>query len=226
MEEVTQGGEVICRGVLVGDRSKNEYKNALDTTQQQVGFFFTLYAPVAEWFTKTGGLETPVESGVLMNFIEIGKARDKILSLELDQVHSTFQLCYIQLISTHRTVNLESSATDARILLSCAVEVIPPSVELWLALTRLETHKRAKAVLNKARKAVPTNHEIWIAAGQLLEQEATAHPEKTQEQWMKELEVVDKMIKVGVRELRRHQVLLTQERKYEPGVSFRPPPPR
>jgi hypothetical protein len=208
MEEAMQGGEVICRGVVVGDRSKNEYENALDTTQQQVGFFFT------------------TESGVLTNFVEIGKARDKILSLELDQVHSTFQLCYIQLISTHWTVNLESSATDARILLSCAVEVIPPSVELWLALTRLETHKRAKAVLNKARKAVPTNHEIWIAAGQLLEQEATAHPEKTQEQWMKELEVVDKMIKVGVRELRRHQVLLTQERKYEPGVSFRPPPPR
>jgi len=222
-----QGGEVICHGVVVGDRSKNEYENALDTTQQQVGFFFTsLYAPVAEWFAKTGGLETPAESGMLTNFVEIGKAHDKILSLELDQVHSTFQLCYIQLISTHQTVNLESSATDAHILLSCVVEVIPPSVELWLALTRLETHKHAKAVLNKARKAVPTNHEIWIAAGQLLEQEVMAHPEKTQEQWMKELEVVDKMIEVGVWELRRHQVLLMQERKYEPGVSFRPPPPR
>jgi len=163
---------------------------------------------------------------MLTNFIEIGKACDKILSLELDQVHSTFQLCYIQLISTHQTVNLESSATDACILLSCMVEVIPPSVELWLALTRLETRERAKAVLNKARKAMPTNHEIWIAAGQLLEQEAMVHPDKTQEQWTKELEVVDKMIEVGVWELCRHQVLLMRECKYEPGVSFRPPPPR
>jgi len=108
-------------------------------------------------------------------------------------------------------VNLESSATDARILLSRAVEVIPLSVELWLALARLETPERAKAVLNKARKAVPTSHEIWIAAGRLLEQEATAHPEKTQEQRTKELEVVDKTIEAGVRELRRHQVLLTRE---------------
>ena len=57
------------------------------------------------------------------------------------------------------TDNLESSGTDARILLSRAVEVIPLSVELWLALARLEVPERAKAVLNKGRKAVPTSHE-------------------------------------------------------------------
>lgn len=109
-----------------------------------------------------------------------------------------------------QTVSLEDSATDARILLSRAVEVIPLSVELWLALARLETPERAKAVLNKARKAVPTSHEIWIAAGRLLEQEAGG-PSKTAEQREKELAVVDKTIEAGVRELRRHQVLLTRE---------------
>jgi pre-mRNA-processing factor 6 len=108
------------------------------------------------------------------------------------------------------TVNLESSATDARILLSRAVEVIPLSVELWLALARLETPERAKAVLNKARKAVPTSHEIWIAAGRLLEQEASAS-DKDDAEKAKQLEVVDKTIEAGVRELRRHQVLLTRE---------------
>ena len=108
------------------------------------------------------------------------------------------------------TVNLESSATDARILLSRAVEVIPLSVELWLALARLEVPERAKAVLNKARKAVPTSHEIWIAAGRLLEQEASL-PTKTPAERVKELEVVDKTIEAGVRELRRHQVLLTRD---------------
>lgn len=35
---------------------------------------------------KTGGLETPSDSGTLTNFVEIGQARDKILSLKLDQV--------------------------------------------------------------------------------------------------------------------------------------------
>ena len=112
------------------------------------------------------------------------------------------------------TVNLEPSITDARILLSRAVEVIPLSAELWLALARLETPEKAKSVLNKARKAVPTSHEIWIAAGRLLEQEAHAGQEekkKTEEETNKALELVDKTIEAGVRELRRHQVLLTRE---------------
>lgn len=56
-------------------------------------------------------------------------------------------------------------------------------------------------MLNKARKFVPTSHEIWIAAGRLLEQEATADADK----------MVDKTIELAVRELRRHQVLLTRE---------------
>lgn len=116
-------------------------------------------------------------------------------------------------------MNLESSAADARILLSRAVEVIPLSVELWLALARLETPERAKAVLNKARKAVPTSHEIWIAAGRLLEQEAFnkaktetgEERDKTDDERNKELDLVDKTIEIGVRELRRNQVLLTRE---------------
>ena len=91
------------------------------------------------------------------------------------------------------TVNLESSITDARILLARAVEVIPLSVELWLALARLETPDRARAVLNKARKSIPTSHEIWIAAGRLLEQEASGES-KTEEERKKEYEQVDKTI--------------------------------
>ena len=109
------------------------------------------------------------------------------------------------------TVNLETSASDARILLSRAVEVIPLSVELWLAFARLETPERVRAVLNKALKSVPTSNEIWIAAGRLLAQEATADPDKPVEARNKELDVVDKTIEAGVRELRRHQVLLTRE---------------
>ena len=44
------------------------------------------------------------------------------------------------------TVNLEASPVDVRTLLSRAVEVIPLSVELCLALARLEMPKNAKAV--------------------------------------------------------------------------------
>ncbi|KAH9949837.1 PRP1 splicing factor, N-terminal-domain-containing protein [Amylocystis lapponica] len=131
------------------------------------------------------------------------KAKKRVLRKALEHIPNSVRLW-------KETVNLEASAVDARILLSRAVEVIPLSVELWLALARLETPEKAKAVLNKARKAVPTSHDIWIAAGRLLEQEAYA-TDKPEDQRKKELELVDKTIEAGVRELRRHQVLLTRE---------------
>ncbi|KAN0094985.1 PRP1 splicing factor, N-terminal domain containing protein [Tylopilus felleus] len=132
------------------------------------------------------------------------KAKKRVLRKALENIPNSVRIW-------KETVNLETSVSDARILLSRAVEVIPLSVELWLALARLETPERAKAVLNKARKSVPTSHEIWIAAGRLLEQEATADPDKPVEARNKELDVVDRTIEAGVRELRRHQVLLTRE---------------
>ncbi|KAF9546672.1 hypothetical protein CPC08DRAFT_648976 [Agrocybe pediades] len=131
------------------------------------------------------------------------KAKKRVLRKALEHIPNSVRLW-------KETVNLESSASDARILLARAVEVIPLSVELWLALARLESPDKAKAVLNKARKAIPTSHEIWIAAGRLLEQEACL-PSKSAEQRNKELEMVDKTIEGAVRDLRRHQVLLTRE---------------
>ncbi|KAL0574605.1 U4/U6 x U5 tri-snRNP complex subunit Prp1 [Marasmius crinis-equi] len=321
---------VVPDSVLVGDRSKSEYENSLDSRQQM-----------------DGGFETPAESGTMTNFVEIGQARDKILSLKLDQLSGTTtssglstsvdpkgyltslnsvvlksdaeigdikraRMLFDSLVKSNpkhapgwiaaacleehagrmvaarkiikqgceqcpknedvwleaarlhnnedakvilanavqhvgqsvkvwiaaadlehdvkakkrvlrkalehipnsvrlwkETVNLEDSASDARILLSRAVEVIPLSVELWLALAQLETLDKAKAVLNKARKAIPTSHEIWIAAGRL--QEATAAEAKAEEEKQKAMDVVDKIIETGVKELRRHQVLLTRE---------------
>ncbi|KAJ6632539.1 hypothetical protein B0H10DRAFT_1938134 [Mycena sp. CBHHK59/15] len=49
-------------------------------------------------------------------------------------------------------IDLETSASDARLLLARAVEIIPQFVELWLALARLEPFERAKAVLIKVGK--------------------------------------------------------------------------
>lgn len=60
---------VVPDSIIVGDRSKSEYENSLDTRQQQAN-----------------GFETPADTGTMTNFVEIGQARDKILSLKLDQV--------------------------------------------------------------------------------------------------------------------------------------------
>lgn len=42
---------------------------------------------------------------------------------------------------------------------------------MWLALAKLESYDNAKKVLNKARKALPTDHSLWIAAAKLEEAE-------------------------------------------------------
>ncbi|KAK0614223.1 PRP1 splicing factor, N-terminal-domain-containing protein [Immersiella caudata] len=75
-------------------------------------------------------------------------------------------------------VNLEEKVEDARILLARATELIPQSLDLWLALARLEVPENARKVLNKAVKKLPNSHELWIAAARLEEQlgEGTKRP--------------------------------------------------
>jgi len=54
-------------------------------------------------------------------------------------------------------------------LLSRAVECCNQSVDLWLALARLETYENARKVLNKARENIPTDRQIWTTAAKLEE---------------------------------------------------------
>lgn len=97
------------------------------------------------------------------------------------------------------TVKLEDNPEDARILLARAVEVIPSSQELWLALARLESPENAPKVLNAARKVIPTSHEIWIAAGRLSEQEG------------KGAETVDMIISKAIAALKKNGAELSRE---------------
>ncbi|KAF8324232.1 PRP1 splicing factor, N-terminal-domain-containing protein [Amanita rubescens] len=130
------------------------------------------------------------------------EAKKRVLRKALEVIPNSARLWKV-------LVNLETNQVDARVLLTRAVELIPHSVELWLALARLGNSQHAKAVLNKARKSIPTSHEIWIAAAQLLEQEAIDEAAEGKEP--KSMEIVDKTIEMGVRELRKHGVLFTRE---------------
>ena len=47
--------------------------------------------------------------------------------------------------------------TDAKIMLARAVECVPQSIEMWLALAKLETHENARRVLNQV-SATYTHH--------------------------------------------------------------------
>jgi pre-mRNA-processing factor 6 len=111
-------------------------------------------------------------------------------------------------------VSEEENPEDARILLSRAVELVPLSVELWLALARLETYENARKVLNRARAAIPTSHEIWIAAARLVEQHGDTDKVDgiismavnmlsqrgailSREQWLKEAETCEKQSSIA-----------------------------
>ncbi len=61
-------------------------------------------------------------------------------------------------------VNLQSNDKAAVKYLYEAVECVPHSLPLWLALARLEEYAQAKVVLNKARQALPQEAAIWIHA--------------------------------------------------------------
>jgi pre-mRNA-processing factor 6 len=62
----------------------------------------------------------------------------------------------------------------------------------------VETPAKARQVLNRARKAIPTSHDIWIAAGRLQEQEGND-------------DQVDAIISKGVETLRKNGVELPRD---------------
>ncbi|GBG24911.1 Pre-mRNA-processing factor 6 [Hondaea fermentalgiana] len=66
-------------------------------------------------------------------------------------------------------IELEDNEADAHLLLARATECVPTSVDLWLALAQLEDYKQARAVLQTARKRLPREPKIWVAACALEE---------------------------------------------------------
>jgi len=83
-------------------------------------------------------------------------------------------------------IDLEDSQDRAKLLLAVAVEKVPTAIELWLALARLETYEQAQKTLNRARKALPLEKSIWMAASKL---------EESQNHFSRVPKLVDKALK-------------------------------
>ena len=60
-------------------------------------------------------------------------------------------------------------------MLARAVECVPHSVDMWLALARLESYENARRVLNKAAQHLPSEPLIWVTAAQLEEAHGHHH---------------------------------------------------
>lgn len=72
------------------------------------------------------------------------------------------------------------------------------SVQLWLALARLETYENARKVLNKARENIPTDRHIWITAAKLEEANGNT-------------QMVEKIIDRAITSLRANGVEINRE---------------
>lgn len=70
---------------------------------------------------------------------------------------------------------------------------------MWIALAKLETYENAKKVLNQARKALPTEHTIWI------------HGAKLEESAGKGQYIIDEFLKRSVEVLKKNGYILNRE---------------
>ncbi|KAJ3553871.1 hypothetical protein NM688_g3392 [Phlebia brevispora] len=157
---------VVPDSVLVGDRSRGEYENALDAQQQ-----------------ATGGFETPAESGTLTNFVEMGQARDKILSLKLDQVSGTSTASGLATsvdpkgyLTSLDSVVLKTDAEigdikRARMLFDSLVKSNPKHAPGWIAAACLEEHAgrmvAARKLIKQGCEQCPKSEDVWLEAARL-----------------------------------------------------------
>lgn len=91
-------------------------------------------------------------------------------------------------------VDLEETENDKIRLLQKATELCPNDWDLWLNFINLSSYKEAKGILNKARKALPQNHKVWITALKLEERENEAVS----------VQKLSSMLKKGIAELEKH----------------------
>ncbi|KIP06848.1 hypothetical protein PHLGIDRAFT_72114 [Phlebiopsis gigantea 11061_1 CR5-6] len=157
---------VVPDSVLVGDRSRGEYENALDDRQQ-----------------TNGGFETPAENGMLTNFVEMGQARDKILSLKLDQVSGTSTASGLATsidpkgyLTSLDSVVVKSDAEigdikRARMLFDSLVKSNPKHSPGWIAAACLEEHAgrmvAARKIIKMGCDQCPKSEDVWLEAARL-----------------------------------------------------------
>lgn len=134
---------------------------------------------------KTGGLVTPADSDSLTNFVEIGQARDKILSLKLDQVSGTSTASGLSTSIDPRgyltsldsaSAMLKTSAEigdikRARMLFDSLVKSNPKHAPGWIAAACLEEHAgrmvAARKTIMQGCEMCPKSEDVWLEAARL-----------------------------------------------------------
>jgi pre-mRNA-processing factor 6 len=119
----------------------------------------------------------------MTDFVEIGQARDKILSLKLDQISDTQPSSgtatsidpkgYLTDLASvvHKTDAEIGNIKQARMLFDSLIKSNPKHAPGWIAAARLEEHAGRMVIARKHIKAgcehCPKNEDIWLEAARL-----------------------------------------------------------
>ncbi|KAG5220612.1 Pre-mRNA-splicing factor prp [Salix suchowensis] len=155
---------VVPDNVVVGDRAKGEYENSLDPMRQE-----------------TGGLVTPADSDSLTNFVEIGQARDKILSLKLDQVSGTSTASGLSTSIDPRgyltsldsaSAMLKTSAEigdikQARMLFDSLIKSNPKHAPVGSPPPHTGRMVAARKTIMQGCEMCPNSEDVWLEAARL-----------------------------------------------------------
>ncbi|KAI0291955.1 PRP1 splicing factor, N-terminal-domain-containing protein [Russula brevipes] len=153
--------------IIVGDRAKGEFENSW----------------IHDNRCEHGGFETPADSGTLTNFVEIGQARDKILSLKLDQVSGTASTSgsatsidpkgYLTSLDS-QVIKTEAEIGDikrARMLFDSLIKSNPKHAPGWIAAAALEEHAgrmvAARKLIKQGCEQCPKSEDVWLEAARL-----------------------------------------------------------
>ncbi|CAH6720172.1 pre-mRNA-splicing factor 6 [[Candida] jaroonii] len=68
-------------------------------------------------------------------------------------------------------IELQDDEEDVKKMLTKVIELCPTEWSFWLSLINLSDYSEAKTIINRARKEMKDNHQIWITALKLEERE-------------------------------------------------------
>ncbi|GAO49931.1 hypothetical protein SAICODRAFT_97686 [Saitoella complicata NRRL Y-17804] len=174
--------------------------------------------------------------GAMTNFVEIGAARDKVLSLKLDQAGAESVASGLSstidpkgYLTGLGNLQLKSDAEigdikKARLLLKSVISTNPKHAPGWIAAARLEElagkQVQARNLIAQGCELCPTNEDIWLEAVRLNTEEnakvilaeAVSHIPRSVKLWMKAMQL-EKEVLPKKRVLRKALELIPQSVK-------------
>ncbi|KAL1405398.1 U4/U6 x U5 tri-snRNP complex subunit Prp1 [Vanrija albida] len=165
--EENQNGRTyaVSDSVLAGAAARSTVLGELDQAQQE-----------------NGGFDTPAADGTITDFVSIGNARDRVLSLKLDQASadatngSSTSIDPRGYMTALNSQVLQSDAQigdikQARQLLQNLIQSNPKHAPGWIAAASLEVHAKkmvaARKIIAEGCEKCPKSEDVWFHAAEL-----------------------------------------------------------